>query len=98
MEFILRDIDHSIQNIEDLCGYTMSESLKKRLHHDQLGLVRMMNIAEYPKFYLTVEILNGGGLGHKFNLWLERSSNPGHHINSGEEIEKEMERIKSLLA
>lgn len=97
MEFIIRDMQHSVRDIEDLCRYKLLHVMGHSGHGNNLELARSLSDGAYPRFRLSVEILNGGDHGHRFTLWFERSVDSRERQDFGPEVEKEMRRIKEIL-
>lgn len=104
MEFILKIPDKSIHDIMRQIGYQPA-SFQSHLGHDsEFSIVRKIVTNDYPRFHLYIILLNGGEIGHKFNLHLDQKkpSYEGSHAHSGEYhgelVEREAERIKNLIS
>ncbi len=92
MEFTLRDLDHSVRDIENTIGYK-----PVGMSHEEFNLVRKVGKSEYPRFHLLVKILNGGSRGHQFTLYIENSSRSDDVTHENGRIEEEVARVKNSL-
>lgn len=97
MEFFAKIPDKSIKEVMSTIGYTLHSH-----YWDDFSMVRRVGENEYPRFHLHVIMINGGSVGHKFVLHIDKRKMLGDSCalfgrRHGEELKEEIKRIKRLI-
>lgn len=98
MEFIIDMQQRSVRGVAEKIGYLIRS-------HDEnnFSMVRKASSGDYPCFHLHITMINGGEVGHRFVLHLDRRKMADEHDCDhhgkyhGKAIQAEGKRIKSAI-